>query len=61
VKWLLILLLPLALAGCVTGQNSALPMAFGPSDTAQASCLRIGDAPTLDACDKAGSSSGQTK
>ncbi len=59
-KWLLILLLPLALAGCVTGQNSALPMAFGPSDTAaQASCLRIGDAPTLDACEKSGS--GQTK
>jgi hypothetical protein len=60
-KKLLILLLPLALAGCVTGQNSALPMAFGPSDTAQASCLRIGDAPTLDACDKSGSSLSQAK
>jgi hypothetical protein len=60
-KKLLILLLPLALAGCVTGQNSALPMAFAPSDTAQASCLHIGDAPTLDACDKSGSNLSQSK
>jgi hypothetical protein len=53
---LLILLLPLALAGCVTGQEPTLPMALGPSDTAQASCLQIGDAPTLDNCDRSGSS-----
>lgn len=42
-KWLLILVLPLGLAGCVTEQNSALPMALAPSDTAQADCLTYGD------------------
>ena len=45
-KWLLILVLPLAslsLTGCVTEQNSALPMALGPSGNAQASCLTYGD------------------
>ncbi len=52
-KKLLILLLPLVLAGCVTQQETALPMALGPSDTAQAACLQIGDAPTLDGCDHA--------
>lgn len=51
-KRLLILLLPLALAGCVTQQESALPMALGPSDTAQAACLQIEGAPTLDGCDR---------
>lgn len=50
---LLIVLLPLALAGCVTDQPSPLPMALGPGDTAQAACLKIGDAPTLDGCDRA--------
>jgi len=49
-KWLLILVLPLALAGCVTEQNSALPMALGPSDTAPASCLTYGDTPTFGDC-----------
>ena len=49
-KWLLILLLPLALAGCVTEQNSALPMALAPSDTAPASCLTYGDTPTFGDC-----------
>ncbi len=44
-KWFLILVLPLGLAGCVTEQNSALPMALGPSDTATATCLTYGDAP----------------
>ncbi len=47
---LLILMLPLALAGCITGQPSPLPMALGPSGTAQAACLQIGDAPTVDGC-----------
>ena len=47
-KWLLILLMPLALAGCVTEQPQALPMALGTLDTAQTSCLRDGDAPTFD-------------
>jgi hypothetical protein len=50
VKWLLILVLPIALAGCVTGQDSALPMALGPSDTAQAACLTYGDTPTFGDC-----------
>ena len=54
---LLLILLPLGLAGCVTQQESALPMALGPSDTAQAACLRIGDAPTVDGCDRAVSAS----
>jgi hypothetical protein len=44
-KRLLILVLPMALAGCVTEQKSALPMALGPSDTAQAACLTYGDTP----------------
>jgi hypothetical protein len=39
VKWLLILLLPVALAGCVT-----------PSDTAPASCLTYGNAPAYGDC-----------
>ncbi len=55
-KWLLILLLPVALAGCVTGQDSALPMALGPSDTAPASCLSYGDTPAYD-CQAQGASS----
>ena len=49
-KWLLILVLPVALAGCVTGQNSALPMALAPGDTAPASCLSYGDTPTYGDC-----------
>ena len=44
-KWLLILVLPVALAGCVTEQNSMLPMTLGPSDAAQATCLTYGDTP----------------
>ena len=52
-KWLLIVLMPLALAGCVTGQESALPMALGPSDTAQAACIGDKDAPAFD-CKSAG-------
>jgi len=50
VKWLVILLLPLALAGCVTEQNAALPMALAPSDTAPASCLTYGDTPAYGDC-----------
>jgi hypothetical protein len=45
-----ILLLPLALAGCVTEQNAALPMALAPADTAPASCLGYGDTPTYGDC-----------
>ena len=44
-KWLLILVLPVVLAGCVTEQNSMLPMTLGPSDAAQATCLTYGDTP----------------
>ena len=44
-KWLLILVLPLGLAGCVAEQNSMLPMTLGPSDAAQATCLTYGDTP----------------
>jgi hypothetical protein len=51
VKRLLILLVPLALAGCVTEQRSALPMALGPSDTAQAACLSYDGAPAYGNCD----------
>jgi hypothetical protein len=47
---LMILLLPLALAGCVTEQNGALPMALAPSDTASASCLGYGNIPTYGDC-----------
>jgi hypothetical protein len=50
VKWLVILLLPVVLAGCVTGHDSALPMALAPSDTAPASCLGYGDTPTFGDC-----------
>lgn len=49
-KWLAILVLPVALAGCVTGQNSPLPMALGPSDTAEAACLTYDDTPTFGDC-----------
>jgi hypothetical protein len=49
-KWLPILLLPLALAGCVTEQNSMLPMALAPGDTARASCLTYGDVPAFGDC-----------
>lgn len=51
-KWLAILLLPLALAGCVTDRAPQLPMTLAPADDAQASCLRYGDAPTFGDCAK---------
>ena len=47
-KWLLIVLMPLALAGCVTEQAPVLPMTLGPSEAAQAACLQIADAPAFD-------------
>ena len=49
-KWLLIVLLPLALGACVTDNNAALPMTLAPTDDAQ--CLRYGDAPTFGDCAK---------
>lgn len=50
---LLILLMPLALAGCVTEQGPALPMTLGPAAAAQASCLTYGDTPAYGDCDQA--------
>jgi hypothetical protein len=49
-KWLLILVLPFALAGCVTEQGSALPMALGPSDTGKGTCLTYAGAPAYGDC-----------
>ena len=49
-KWLLIVLAPLALAGCVTEQAPTLPMTLGPSEAAHASCLTYGDTPTFGDC-----------
>ena len=49
-RWLLIVLVPLALAGCVTQQGPALPMTLAPSETAQAACLTYGDMPTFGEC-----------
>jgi hypothetical protein len=49
-KRLLIVLLPLALAGCVTEQGPTLPMALGPSAAADAACLTYGDTPTFGDC-----------
>ena len=48
-RWLIMLLMPLALAGCAVG-TLKLPMALGPSDTAPASCHRPGDTPTYGDC-----------
>lgn len=48
-KWLLIPLMAIGLAGCVT-DRSPLPMALAPSDTAQAACLGDDGAPTYGDC-----------
>jgi hypothetical protein len=52
-KGLLILLLPIALAGCAVG-HIKLPMTIGPSDTPKASCLTYADAPAFGDCKGAG-------
>lgn len=49
-RWLLIVLAPLALAGCVTEQGPTLPMTLGPAEAAQAACLTYGDTPTFGEC-----------
>jgi hypothetical protein len=54
-KWILILVLPVGLAGCLTEQRSALPMALAPSDTAPATCLTYRDAPAFGDCKAQGS------
>ena len=50
----ILLMLPLILAGCVTEDRQALPMALGPTD-GQASCLEYGDAPSFSDCKGDGS------
>ncbi len=49
-KWLLIALMPLALAGCVTEQAPMLPMTLGPAEAQSASCLTYADAPAFGDC-----------
>ena len=48
-KGLLILLLPIALAGCAVG-HVKLPMTLGPSDNPKASCLTYANAPAFGDC-----------
>jgi hypothetical protein len=50
-KWLLIAVMPLALAGCVTEQAPVLPMTLAPAEAAQATCLDMPDAPAFGDCD----------
>jgi hypothetical protein len=48
-RWLIMLLIPLALAGCAVG-TLKLPMMLGPSNTAPASCHHSGDTATYGDC-----------
>ena len=48
-KGFLLLLLPLALAGCAVG-HVKLPMTLGPGDPPKASCLTDADARALGDC-----------
>lgn len=50
----LIVLVPLALAGCITEQTPTLPMALAPADAAEAGCLTYGDTPTFGECEAPG-------
>ena len=52
-KRLLILLLPIALAGCAVG-HVKLPMSLRPSDIPKASCLTYDDAPAFGNCKGSG-------
>lgn len=56
-KWLLIALMPIALAGCVTEQTPMLPMALAPADASQAACLTYADAPAFGDCETAATNS----
>lgn len=49
-RWLLIALASLALAGCVTEQGPALPMTLAPAETAKAACLTYADTPAFGEC-----------
>ncbi|MGH6734587.1 MAG: hypothetical protein ACRECX_00695 [Methyloceanibacter sp.] len=50
-KRLFILLVPVALAGCVTEQAPMLPMALAPSEAAEARCLTYAGAPAFGDCE----------
>lgn len=49
-RWLMILVAPLALAGCITEQGPALPMALAPTEAERSACLTYGDTPTFSEC-----------
>ncbi|MEM7192291.1 MAG: hypothetical protein AAF405_05395, partial [Pseudomonadota bacterium] len=49
-RWLLLAIVPLMLAGCVTEPGPALPMMLSPADTAQTACLTYDDTPTFGEC-----------
>jgi len=49
-KYLPILLLPFAFAGCSVG-TVKLPMTLGPNDVPKPSCLTYADAPTYGDCE----------
>ena len=49
-KALLMLVLPLALAGCAMGHLNLQPMTLGPSDTPKSSCLTYADSPAFGDC-----------
>ena len=53
-KALLMLVLPLALAGCAMGHLNLQPMTLGPSDTPKSSCLTYADSPAFGDCKGAG-------
>ena len=48
-KWLPIILLPVALAGCTVG-HVKLPMTLGPSDAPHVTCLTYDGAPAYGDC-----------
>jgi hypothetical protein len=52
-KRLLILVLPIALAGCAVG-HVTLPMTLGPSDTPKSTCLTYDGGPAFGDCKGAG-------
>ncbi len=50
---LLIVLAPLALAGCITESAPTLPMALAPAEPVETACLTYGDTPAYGACETA--------
>jgi hypothetical protein len=52
-KWLLIILMAVPLASCVTSQERSQPMALAPDATTTSQCVRYGfpeDAPAFGDC-----------